>query len=209
MPIPGPEGRRGPKGETGPEGKRGEKGDPGPQGLPGRDGKDGRNGKDGESYFPVYGQKTGWAKYSNNAPKPLKLGAGKGTDGWVTIAISSDNSVNEKYLPEKNVALYNIDAGLINLKGLKLGSRVSVTLEFDVETFSANTELWCRIFKKGSREIVDSYVATPKYQHEYSITHTSDIFLDDMADKNNNASIMLRSDLDCVVYIKNIIISVS
>ena len=213
VPVPGPEGRRGPKGEPGqqgPKGDTGPAGERGPEGLPGKNGKDGKNGVDGKSYLPVYGQKSGWASYGNASDKGFRLGATRGNDGWVIVSVDTNKELtNEINLPEKNVSLYNQYSGLINLNGLAIGSQVTISIDLEVETFSSNTELWSRIYVKGTDEAIDSFVAIPKYQHTYPIRHTQKIYVTDKTVKSGNASIMFRADLDCIVYIKNLIISVS
>lgn len=213
LPVPGPEGRRGPRGEVGPAGPRGEsgqKGDAGPKGAPGKDGRPGKDGKDGLSYLPVYEQKSGWAKYVNSDLSGIKLGANRGTDGWVQISIDVNKDLsNEKNLPENGVSLYNPHANVFNFKSLKVGTQLEITVSMELETFMPNTEIWSRIFFKSGKEPVDTFVGMPKYQHRYPMTYTQRVFIEDSSDKSGNANLFLRADLDCVVYIKNITISVA
>jgi hypothetical protein len=216
LPVPGPEGRRGPKGDVGPTGPRGESGPQGiagpqgPSGKDGKDGRDGKNGKDGQSYLPVYGQGAGWGRYANRNRTAIKLGSSRGIDGWEQVSISLDKDLsNESNLPEKSVSLYNNYSNSINLKHLKVGSQVSITIDMDIETFMPGTEIWSRVYLVGSKATHDAFVATPKYQHTYSIRHTQKIFIENSLDKSSNALLLFRADLDCLIYIKNIIISVS
>jgi hypothetical protein len=71
LPVPGPSGPVGPRGEAGPAGKDGKDGEPGKTGARG---PQGNAGKDGRSYFPVYGQSSGWGYYESISDKSFKLG---------------------------------------------------------------------------------------------------------------------------------------
>jgi hypothetical protein len=148
--VPGPQGEKGPKGDTGDKGKDGRQGPKGDPGNPGKDGRNGLNGKPGIDGITKSGQKPGWAVYDNLNKKYIRTGATKGNDGWVQF--SSDclgPLTNENYLPENNVSLYNKLTQRINLKGLKVGSIITIRYDISLVTFSNNTEVWLRTFIPG------------------------------------------------------------
>lgn len=204
MPVPGPEGPRGPKGESGPAGPSGPKGDKGDSG------KDGKNGKDGKSFSSVSGQEPGWAFYGNEEQPAIRLGANRGDDGWVSFYVDAKSkATNEKYLPKSITSLYNTAARRLNFKPLNLGSRIEVIYTFEVETFGNNTELWLRTLFPNSNEEMVSYIGSLKYQYPYEMSVTQTVFLDKESNKISGAVPQLRSDLDCIVKIKSIHISVS
>lgn len=208
IPVPGPQGPKGDPGSAGvrgERGERGEKGDPGPKGDPGKDGKSGR---DGQTYLPVYGQDAGWAKYYSKNPGQVTLGATRGIDGWVSFSISEGSSV-EKYLPRNSVSLYNENTKRLNFKNLEIGSQVEVTYNFEIETFSNNTELWCRTYLPGSQESVTSLIGLLKYQYLYDFSVTQKIYIDKDTNRINGALPQLRSDMDAVAKLLSISISVS
>jgi hypothetical protein len=205
IPVPGPQGPKGDPGSAGVRGERGEKGDAGPKGDPGKNGKD---GKDGKTYMPVYEQDSGWAKYENSSTEQTRLGATRGQDGWVSFVIDK-GSVIEKYLPRDSVSLYGVDYKRINFKGLKAGSRVKITYNFEVETFSSNTELWCRTLLPGTERDVTSLVGVLKYQYTYEMSITHSVFIENDSDRNSGAVPQLRTDLDALARLKSIHISVS
>jgi hypothetical protein len=205
IPVPGPQGPKGDPGSQGPRGDRGEKGDPGPKGDPGKDGK---NGKDGKTYMPVYGQESGWAKYENFSDEKTRLGATRGIDGWVSFKIDSKNSI-EKYLPRDSVSLYGAETKRINLKALKLGSKVDITYDFEIETFSSNTELWCKTYIPGSEREIITLAGILKYQYTYDMSISQSFFVEDEFEKNSGAIPYLRTDMDALARLKSIHISVS
>jgi hypothetical protein len=208
IPVPGPQGLKGDPGSAGVRGEtglRGEKGDQGPKGDPGKDGK---NGQDGKTYLPVYGQDTGWAKYGNSSLTQIKLGATLGQDGWVSFSVDRKPSI-ENYLPRNSVSLYGGETKRINFKDLQVGTRVQVTYNFEVETFSSNTELWCRTFLPGKERDVTSLVGILKYQYTYEMSVTQCIFIESESDKSAGAVPQLRTDMDALARLKSIHISVS
>jgi hypothetical protein len=208
IPVPGPQGPKGDPGSAGvrgERGERGEKGDAGPKGDPGKNGKD---GKDGKTYLPVYEQDTGWAKYGNSNTEQTRLGATRGQDGWVSFMVDRKPS-NEKYLPRDSVSLYGGDTKRINLKGIKVGSRLDVTYTFEVETLSSNTELWCRTYFPGTDREITTLMGILKYQYTYEMSVTQSIFVESESDKNSGAVPQLRTDMDALARLKTIHISVS
>lgn len=206
LPVPGPqgpEGKPGRQGETGPQGPKGDKGDPG---IPGKDGK---NGKDGKSYFPVYEQNAGWGTYFNKNQKHIRLGADKGEDGWVNVYVDALGSgTNENYLPKDSVSLYNANSKRINLKGLNLGSQLTITYNFEVTTFNPNTEIWFRSYLPNSKQAITSFVANLKYDYSYELSVSHNIFLASEVDKVGGIVPQLRSDYAAIGVMKSISVSV-
>lgn len=206
LPVPGPQGPMGPKGDRGPKGEpgnKGAKGDTGPAG------KDGKNGKDAEDFAPVYKQRPGWAKYVNADPDDIKLGASQGEDGWVSFYIDEyDKATTEKFLPENATSLYGTSIRKINLRELKVGSQIRVSYNFEITTFSNNTEIWARSYFKQTRKDVVTFVANLKYQHTYDMTVTQDIYLESEKDRGTGIVPQLRSDMDAYANLKSITISV-
>lgn len=208
IPVPGPQGPKGDPGSAGVRGDKGPRGEKGDSGPKGDAGKNGKNGQDGKTYLPVYGQDTGWAKYGNSSPNQTKLGATLGQDGWVSFVIDGKPSV-EKYLPRDAVSLYGGDTKRINLKGLEVGSRVNVTYTFEVETFSSNTELWCRTYLPGTERDVTSLMGILKYQYTYEMSVTQCIFIETESERSSGAIPQLRTDMDALARLKSIHVSVS
>ena len=204
IPVPGPQGIQGPKGEAGSPGKRGE------QGEPGKPGPKGEPGKDGKSYLPVSGQDAGWAKYVNKNPQKTKLGADNGVDGWVQVFIDADKSKTiEKYLPRDAVSLYNTESRRINLKGLELGAQVTATYTFLIETFSSNTELWVRTYFPNPETSIVTFAGTLKYQFEYEMSITQKFYVENDFIRLGGAVPQIRTDLNALVQMQSIDISVS
>jgi len=204
MPVPGPEGTSGPKGDVGKQGPSGPKGDRG------ESGKDGKNGNDGKSLQTASGQAPGWASYLNLSDTAVRLGADKGDDGWVTFFVEPNpKTTNEKYLPESVTSLYSATARRLNFKPLNLGAKIEIVYSFEIETFGNNTELWLRTFFPNSKSETVSYIGSLKYQYSYGMSVSQTIFLGKDSDRISGAIPQLRSDLDCIVNIKSIHISVS
>lgn len=214
LPVPGPQGPAGPKGDRGPKGEpgqRGPKGDTGPAGKNGINGKNGVNGKNAEDFAPVYKQKPGWAKYANSKLTNIKLGAFEGEDGWVNFYIDEldKKHTNEIFLPENANRLYATSTRKINLRELKVGSQIKISYNFEITTFSNNTEIWARsYFNKTEKEIV-TFVANMKYQHTYSFTVQHEVYLESEKEKGTGIIPQLRADMDAYASLKSIIISVS
>jgi len=208
IPVPGPQGPKGDPGSAGVRGDRGERGERGEKGDAGLKGEAGKNGKDGKTYLPVYNQDTGWAKYENSDTSQTRLGATRGQDGWVSFVIDRNPSI-ENYLPRDSVSLYGGDTKRINLKGLKVGSKVDITYTFEVETFSSNTELWCRTFLPGTERDVTTLMGILKYQYNYEMSITQSVFVESESDKTSGAVPQLRTDMDALARLKSIHISVS
>jgi hypothetical protein len=212
LPVPGPPGPQGPKGEqglSGKDGKHGKDGDPGKDGKTGPAGPRGPSGKDGKSYFPKYEQSAGWALYESEDQKVFPLGVSKGIDGWVNVYLEPKNlKVNEKYLPEGGISLYNTNSRRINLKHLNLGSQIQIVYTFEVTTFNNNTEVWFRSIFPDSETNVVSFVANLKYQYSYELSAVHNLVINTDRDKASGIVPQIRSDLDAMAKLKNIYISV-
>lgn len=207
--VPGPSGERGPRGDvglTGPEGKQGPKGDPG---KPGKDGRDGKNGEPGVSSLSPSGQRTGWARYDSLQKKQISLGANKGNDGWVRLYIDCDGDLtNELFLPENNVPLWGRSTGKINLRGLKIGSIVTICYNVTITTFSNNTEVWFRTGSSEEDSLVTTYAGNLKYQYEYEMALEHTIFLDNVKYQNAGAYPEILTDNDAMVVLNSVYIAV-
>jgi hypothetical protein len=201
IPVPGPKGDPGPPGKNGIDGKDGKDGKPGPKG------ERGAPGKDGKPYETASGQYPGWASYQDLEKSTVNLGANKGSDGWVSLFISKNNISEERYLPKGGVSLYNPETRTINLKGLNLGSQIQITYEFVITTIHSNTEVWMRSYFKNSGYEVTSFVANLKYQHEYLLSETHNIFLSGESDRKSGIIPQIRTDMDAFANLKSIHIS--
>ena len=202
IPVPGPKGDAGPPGKNGIDGKDGKDGKPGPRGERGAD------GKDGKPHETASGQNSGWASYQDLETSNVKLGAGKGSDGWVSLFISKNNISEERYLPKGGVSLYNPETRTVNLKWLKLGSQIQITYDFSITTIHSNTEVWIRSYFSNSGYEVTSFIASLKYQHEYVLSETHNIFLSGESDRKSGIIPQIRTDLDAFANLKSIHISV-
>jgi len=206
--VPGPQGEPGPKGDTGPigpEGKVGPKGDPGKAGKDGRDGKD---GKPGESVLSPSGQRIGWGLYTNLSQKNITLGATKGNDGWVNIALDCKGKNNEEYLPQNNVSLYNPETQRINLKGLQTGSIITIRYDIILTTFSNNTEVWFRTLLPDAENGPVTFAGNLKYQFDYDMSLEHTIFLENDKMKILGGMSQILTDNDASMVVKSLYISV-
>ena len=203
--VPGPQG---PPGQPGPKGEPGTKGEPGKDGSAGPRGERGVAGKDGKSYFPKYEQNVGWALYKNKNTNTTPSGADRGEDGWVSLYIIPENSI-ETFLPDGSVSLYSADIRKINTRGLKVGAQLRITYEIEVITFNSNTEVWMKSQFHGLDDSTTTFCANLKYQHNYemTVTHTMSVFSE--AHKTAGIVPQIRTDLDSAVKIKSIYISVN
>jgi hypothetical protein len=199
--VPGPQGERGLKGDTGPIGPEGKQG---PKGDPGNPGKNGNDGKPGESSLSPSGQRTGWALYDNLYKKQIILGATKGNDGWVRIGLDGKGPrTNEIYLPENGVSLYNPTTQKINLRGLKIGSVITVCYDVTLTTFSNNTELWFRSVVPESGIGPTTFGAHLKYQFEYDLSLEHTIFVENEKMSNSGVFSEILTDNDASIIVKS------
>jgi hypothetical protein len=206
LPVPGPTGPQGPAGKNGIDGKEGPQG---PEGKPGPRGPAGPNGKDGISSLSSAGQQAGWASYMNTINKPTKLGISEGDDGWVTLLLDTkDQLQNETYLPKGCTSLWNSHQRALNFHGIKEGSQVFVTYNFELTTYTANTEVWLRTyFASRDKEFVQ-LIGSFKYQNSYSLSITQQIFIEDTPMWGNGAIPQIRTDFDASVIFNSVYVSV-
>ncbi len=206
IPVPGPQGPAGPAGPVGPQGPAGKDGVQGPKGEKGATGKD---GKDGKSSLSSSGQQAGWAGYFNLNKKPVNLGVSYGDEGWVSLWVDSKGKdTNEKYLPEECTSLWNAEQRMLNFHGLKIGSQVFVTYNFELTTQYNNTEVWIRTFFPKSTTEISQFVASLKYQYVYNMYVTQHFFIENEEMWNSGAIPQIRTDYDSSVILNSIYISV-
>ena len=206
IPIPGPQGPAGaqgpvgPKGDIGPSGKDGERGPKGERGTP---------GKDGESSLSSSGQQAGWASYKNNKESEFSLGAGRGDEGWVSVWIDTKGkNTNEKYIPKECASLWNDSARQLNFKGLKIGSQVFITYNFELTTYMNNTEVWIRTLLPKAEYEISQFVASLKYQYTYNVSVMQQIFIENESIWSSGGIPQIRTDYDSSAIIKSIYVSV-
>jgi hypothetical protein len=206
LPVPGPVGPQGPAGRDGRDGKEGAQG---PEGKTGPKGDKGAPGKDGLSYLSSSGQQAGWASYTNSLEKPIKLGISQGDDGWVTLILDTkDKNQNEKYLPKDCTSLWNSHQRALNFHGIKEGSQVFVTYNFELTTHTSNTEVWLRTYFKSNDQEFVQLVGSFKYQGTYSLSTTQQIFIENTAMWGNGAVPQIRTDFDASVIFNSVYVSV-
>lgn len=201
--VPGPSGERGPKGE---KGDKGDKGDPGLDGKQGPKGDRGYPGKDADSALPTSNQKPGWATYINKDIYEARLGADKGQDGWVNIAMTTDK--NELYLPEKRVSLWNDLTQKINFKPLNLGAIITIRYDIELTTFLNNTEVWMKTYCGDEKSSSTTFVGNLKYQFDYDISVEHTLFLSDDNMQAFGGIPQIRTDNDASARLKSLYISI-
>lgn len=206
LPVPGPVGPQGPAGR---DGKDGNEGPQGPEGKQGPKGQQGPAGKDGLSSLSSSGQQAGWALYENVIDKPSKLGISQGDDGWVTLILDTkEKKQNETYLPKGCTSLWNSHQRALNFHGLKEGAQVFVTYNFELTTYTPNTEVWVRTyFKSKDREFVN-FLGSLKYQNIYNLSVTQQFFIEDSTMWGNGAVPQIRTDFDASVIFNSVYVSV-
>ena len=206
LPVPGPQGQPGPPGR---DGRDGEKGEQGLTGNIGPQGDRGLKGADGLSNLSSSGQQAGWASYTNTITKPTKLGISEGDDGWVTLMLDTkDKTQNEKYLPEGCTSLWNSHQRALNFHGIKQGSQIFVTYNFELTTYSANTEVWLRTYFASNDQEFVQLVGSFKYQGTYNLSTTQQIFIENQAMWGNGAVPQIRTDFDASVIFNSVYVSV-
>jgi len=184
-------------------------GPPGPEGQKGQKGERGPSGQNGLSSLSSSGQQAGWASYENVIDKPIKLGISQGDDGWVTLLLDTkDKAQNETYLPEGCTSLWNSHQRALNFHGIKEGSQVFITYNFELTTYSANTEVWLRTyFSRKNKEFVQ-FIGSLKYQNVYNLSATQQIFIEDHSMWGTGAVPQIRTDFDSTVILNSIYVSV-
>jgi hypothetical protein len=203
LPVPGPVGPQGPAGR---DGRDGEQGLPGPKGDTGPRGD---RGPAGQSALSSSGQQAGWASYTNTIDKPTKLGISQGEDGWVTLILDTkDKNQNEKYLPEGCTSLWNSHQRALNFHGIKEGSQVFITYNFELTTYTSNTEVWLRTYFAANDQEFVQFVGSLKYQNTYNLSVTQNIFIENQAMWGNGAIPQIRTDFDSSVILNSVYVSV-
>jgi len=206
LPVPGPQGQPGPPGR---DGRDGEKGEQGFTGNIGPQGERGLKGADGLSNLSSSGQQAGWASYTNTITKPTRLGISEGDDGWVTLMLDTkDKAQNEKYLPSGCTSLWNSHQRALNFHGIKEGSQIFVTYNFELTTYSANTEVWLRTYFATNDQEFVQLVGSFKYQGTYNLSTTQQIFIENQAMWGNGAVPQIRTDFDSSVIFNSVYVSV-
>jgi len=206
LPVPGPQGQPGPPGR---DGRDGEKGEQGFTGNIGPQGDRGLKGADGLSNLSSSGQQAGWASYTNTITKPTKLGISEGDDGWVTLMLDTkDKSQDETYLPKGCTSLWNSHQRALNFHGIKQGSQIFVTYNFELTTYSANTEVWLRTYFASNDQEFVQLVGSFKYQNTYNLSATQQIFIENQAMWGNGAVPQIRTDFDASVILNSVYVSV-
>jgi hypothetical protein len=208
--IKGEKGETGLVGPQGPQGIKGDRGEKGPQGLQGPKGEKGDPGKGAEGYDSPSGQYPGWAYYAGKNTGIHKVGPERGEDGWVSFFLDIDDvQTIEAYLPNKSVSLLNHVAKNINLKTLKVGSKVEVRYDFSLETYSNNTEVWIRTFLQNEESSPIGYVGLLKYQYQYDLSYSQTIFISSDKIKHYGGMPQIRTDNEGSFILKGIYIAVS
>jgi hypothetical protein len=206
LPVPGPVGPQGPAGR---DGRDGSVGPEGPAGSPGPAGQTGKPGKDGLSSLSSSGQQAGWASYTNTIDKPTKLGISEGDEGWVTLLLDTkDKTQNEEYLPKGCTSLWNSHQRALNFHGIKEGSQVFVTYNFELTTYTSNTEVWLRTYFASNDQEFVQLVGSFKYQGTYNLSTTQQIFIENQAMWGNGAVPQIRTDFDASVIFNSVYVSV-
>jgi len=206
LPVPGPVGPQGPAGKDGRDGADGKEG---PQGPEGKIGPRGPEGRAGLSSLSSSGQQAGWASYANTIDKPTKLGISQGEDGWVTLVLDTkDKKQNEIYLPSGCTSLWNSHQRALNFHGIKEGSQIFITYNFELTTYTANTEVWLRTYFASNDQEFVQFVGSLKYQNTYNLSVTQNIFIENNAMWGNGAVPQLRTDFDASVILNSIYVSV-
>jgi hypothetical protein len=206
LPVPGPQGPQGPAGR---DGKDGLPGPQGPEGQKGQKGEKGPTGQNGLSSLSSSGQQAGWASYTNSIQKSTNLGISKGDDGWVTLTLDTkDKTQNETYLPTGCTSLWNSHQRALNFHGIKQGSQVFVTYNFELTTYTPNTEVWLRTYFASKDKEFVQLIGSFKYQNVYNLSVTQQIFIEDQAMWGNGAVPQIRTDFDSTVIFNSVYVSV-
>jgi len=211
--VPGLNGERGERGQKGDQGDKGDTGPQGPKGDTGKDGPQGARGEPGkgaEGYDSVSGQYPGWVYYKNSLDKITNLGPEKGNDGWVFPKFELDkNMSNETYMPKGSNSLILQDSNMLSFKSLKIGAKVDIRYDFDINTYSNYTELWLRLFNEKCQNLPASYVANFKYQYSYEMSFFQTLYIDSTRIKNAVIRPEFRADTESSMVLKGMYLSVS
>jgi len=201
----GPQGPVGPKGEVGSKGDKGDPGERGPKGDRGAPGETVYITKEGSEIPNV---KTGWAYYENKNQHQIFLALDKGDEGWVDLLNDSKGDTTEKYLPLGKVSLWNPENQKFNFRQLDLGTKVDITYNFELETFSNNTEVWLRTYSAPSIN-TSEFIANLKYKYVYDFSITQTLYIINEKMKKGNVVPQIRTDLDSAIKIKSFLVHIS
>jgi hypothetical protein len=208
IPVPGPQGPQGPPGI---DGKDGSPGPEGPQGPEGQKGQKGNNGQDGLSSLSSSGQQAGWASYTNLKSAEARLGISKGNDGWVSLELTEKGSVkNENFMPKSafGTSLYNFNSKSLTFKPLEIGSIVNVTYNFELTTYTNNTEVWFRTDFPLAKSSASKLIGSFKYQYIYDISVDQQFFIENQGIWSSGGIPQIRTDFDATAILKSIYVSV-
>jgi hypothetical protein len=208
IPVPGPEG---PRGLQGAKGEPGKDGTPGLQGERGLKGEKGPQGQDGKSSLSSSGQQAGWASYINLNSPEARLGISKGDEGWVSLDLAEKGSIkNENFMPESafGTSLYNFNSKSLSFKPLKIGSIVNVTYNFELTTYTNNTEVWFRTLFAATKFSPSKLIGSFKYQYVYDLSIDQQFFIEDQDIWAAGGVPQIRTDFDATAILKSIYVSV-
>jgi hypothetical protein len=208
IPVPGPEG---PKGLQGPKGEPGKDGDAGKDGARGPKGDRGPKGEDGKSSLSASGQQAGWASYTNLKSPEARLGITNGDDGWVSLELIEKGSTkNENFMPESafGTSLYNFNSKSLTFKPLEIGAIVNVTYNFELTTYTNNTEVWFRTLFSSTKFSPSKLIGSFKYQYTYDISVDQQFFIEDQNMWAAGGVPQIRTDFDAIGKLKSIYVSV-
>ena len=96
----------------------------------------------------------------------------------------------------------------MNLRGLKIGSIITIRYNVTITTFSNNTEVWFRTASTNPKDIVTSYAANLKYQYDYDMSLEHTVILDNISFQNNGAWPEVLTDNDAMITLNSVHISV-
>ena len=97
---------------------------------------------------------------------------------------------------------------MLNFHGLKIGSQVFVTYNFELTTESNNTEVWIRTFFPKSNTEISQFVASLKYQYVYNMYVTQNFYIEDNVMWNSGAIPQIRTDYNASAIMNSIYVSV-
>jgi hypothetical protein len=141
--------------------------------------------------------------------KPIKLGITQGDDGWVTLILDTKGKrQNETYLPAECTSLWNSNQRALNFHGIKEGSQVFVTYNFELTTYTSNTEVWLRTYFPSKDKEFVQLIGSFKYQGTYVLSATQQIFIEDTTMWGNGAIPQIRTDFDASVIFNSVYVSV-
>ena len=104
---------------------------------------------------------------------------------------TKDKNQNEKYLPEGCTSLWNSHQRALNFHGIKEGSQVSVTYNFELTTYTSNTyydyvhDVGYK--NKKDEEIKELNTSHQNFKNEIEVNHKKyEQLIDEAADEISN-----------------------